>query len=284
MNGWKTSLLIVLTVGFAGAVMLSTRGIAPYWAIPIAAAVGLILGISSLFEKRSNKRSFAEAERFRAGFAFKSEKEERKYYDWCAKHPPARPSEDMKSDLISRYRAPRIIAELLGVLCLGLLEIVLFKERAEGQEDAAWLVYLVLGAMIVLLYFALSGIFGIKARRLYGMLSDRPDFQSIRRSYTESAVIGHPVSYISIGSEYITLVTSKGVAPVRCSEICRVCRAIVLTAYYTNSAYTGSKESYFIKLYTTAEYRIQLTKPEMIQAYDLLKRAGLPADDTIDIR
>ena len=170
------------------------------------------------------------------------------------------------------------------MLCLGLLEIVLFKERAEGQEDAAWLVYLVLGAMIVLLYFALSGIFGIKARRLFAILSDRSDFQSIQRSYTESAVIGHPVSYISIGSEYITLVTSKGVAPVRCSEISRVCRAIVLTAYYTNSAYTGSKESYFIKLYTTAEYRIQLTKPEMIQAYDLLKRAGLPADDTIDIR
>ena len=280
----KTAILVFAVSCVFAAVLTQARGLPWFVTVILCAVVGIVLFGSMLLEKRDNKKSFAEAERFRAGFAFKSEKEERKYYDWCAKHPPARPSEDMKSDLISRYRAPRIIAELLGVLCLGLLEVFLFKEKAEGHSEAAWLVYLVLGLMILLLYFALSGIFGIKARRLYGMLSDRPDFQSIRRSYTEGAVIGHPVSYISIGSEYITLVTSKGVAPVRCSEICRVCRAIVLTAYYTNSAYTGSKESYFIKLYTTAEYRIQLTKPEMIQAYDLLKRAGLPADDTIDIR
>ncbi|MBQ7187045.1 MAG: hypothetical protein IJR91_05370 [Ruminococcus sp.] len=280
----KTAILVFAVSCVFAAVLTQARGLPWFVTVILCAVVGIVLFGSMLLEKRDNKKSFAEAERFRAGFAFKSEKEERKYYDWCAKHPPARPSEDMKSDLISRYRAPRIIAELLGVLCLGLLEVFLFKEKAEGHSEAAWLVYLVLGLMILLLYFALSGIFGIKARRLYGMLSDRPDFQSIRRSYTEGAVIGHPVSYICLGSEYITLVTAKGVLPVRCSEICRVCRAIVLTAYYTNSAYTGSKESYFIKLYTTAEYRIQLTKPEMIQAYDLLKRAGLPADDTIDIR
>ena len=273
MYGWKSSLFVVLIVGIGGAVMLSTQGIAPYWAAPIAGVVALVFVITGIWEHRENRKSFAEAENFKAGYAFKNQNEEQKYYAWAEKHPPTPPSTNMLADLIGRYRAPRLVAELLGVLALGAIEVILFKERAEGREEPG-VIYIVLGGMILLLYFALSNIFGFRARRYYCRLSDRPDFLNVERSYTDGIIIGHHISYISIGSEYITLVTTKGVIPVRRGDIVRVCRANVLTAYYTNSVYSGKKESYFIKLYTSGEVRVQLNKFEMIQAYELLKQRG----------
>ena len=278
----KTAVLVFAVSCVFAAVLTQARGLPWFVAVILCAIVGIVLFGSMLLERRDNRKSFDEAARFRSGDAFKSRKEEQKYRVWSEKHPPVRPEQDMLRDLIVRYRAPRVIAELLGVLALGLAEIILFREKAEGRGEP-FVIYIVLGLMILLLYFAVSNIFGIRARRFFGRVSDRPDFLNIQRSYSEGAVIGHHISYINIGSEYITLVTPKAVIPVKRSGISRVCRAIVLTAYYTNSAYTGSKESYFIKLCTDAEYRIRLKKFEMIQAYELLKRAGLPADDTIEM-
>ena len=279
----KSAALVFAVSCLFAAVLTQSRGLPWYVTVIICAGLGIVLFGSILLEKRDNRKSLGEAEKFRAGYAFKDPGEEQKYSVWCEKHPPSYPEQDMLRDLIGRYRAPRLIAELLGVLALGLTEIILFREKAEGRGEPA-VIYIVLGLMILLLYFAASNIFGIRARRFYGRISGRPDFLRIRRSYSEGTVIGHHISYINIGSEYITLVTRKAVIPVNRSEIGRVCRANVLTAYYTNSAYTGSKESYFIKLYAGAEYRVQLRKFEMIQAYELLKRAGLPADDTIEMR
>ena len=247
----KSAALVFAVSCLFAAVLTQSRGLPWYVTVIICAGLGIVLFGSILLEKRDNRKSLGEAEKFRAGYAFKDPGEEQKYSVWCEKHPPSYPEQDMLRDLIGRYRAPRLIAELLGVLALGLTEIILFREKAEGRGEPA-VIYIVLGLMIL--------------------------------SYSEGTVIGHHISYINIGSEYITLVTRKAVIPVNRSEIGRVCRANVLTAYYTNSAYTGSKESYFIKLYAGAEYRVQLRKFEMIQAYELLKRAGLPADDTIEMR
>ena len=264
--------------------MLQTQGIAPYWAIPIAAVVAAVMGISAYFDHRANKKSFKEAENFKAGYAFKDPREEEKYRRWIQKDRRQRPAGSMLSDIISRYRSARIAAYLFGVLGLGFIELILFQEKSEGKGEPA-VMYLVLGGMILLLYLAVSGIVGIKARRLYGRLSERPDFMNIERSYTEGFVVGLPRSCINIGSEYITLILPRAVIPLKRSEIVRVCRADVLTAYYTNSIYSGSKDSYFIKLYTdSAEYRVQLKKFTMIYAYDILKASGLPSDDTIDMR
>ena len=284
MNDWKTTVVVVLTIGLGGAVMLSSQGIAPYWAIPVAAAVGIVMAVAAYFDNRANKRSFKEAEQFSAGYAFKNPAEEQKYRRWAEKDHRERPAASMLSDLIARYRSPRIAAYLLGVLGLGLIEIILFKEKAEGKGEP-FVIYLVLGGMLLLLYFAVSDIAGIKARRLYGRLEQRPDFMSIERSYNDGIVIGQPRSCINLGSEYITLIIPSAVIPIKRSELVRVCRADVLTAYYTNSIYTGSNDSYFIKFYTgSAEYRVQFKKFLMIYAYDILKAAGLPADDTIDMR
>ena len=283
MNDWKSALFITVGVAGGGAVILASQGISALWIIPFAAVVGIVLFVSVLWERRDNKKSFVEAEKFKAGYAFKDQREEQKYYAWAERHPPARSEESVLSDLILRYRAPRLITELLGVLALGLIEIILFKERAEGRDEPG-VIYIVMGLMILLLYFALSNIFGFKARRFHSRLTERPDYLSIERSYTDGMLIGRAPSYINIGSEYIILITPKAVIPVKRSEITRVARANVLTAYYTNSIYSGSKESYFIKVHTNAVYSVQLNKFQMIQAYDLLKRAGLPADDTIDMR
>ena len=72
--------------------MLQTQGIAPYWAIPIAAVVAAVMGISAYFDHRANKKSFKEAENFKAGYAFKDPREEEKYRRWIQKdrrQPPA---------------------------------------------------------------------------------------------------------------------------------------------------------------------------------------------------
>ncbi|MBR4555432.1 MAG: hypothetical protein IKO27_07550 [Ruminococcus sp.] len=287
MNGWKSTLLVTVVVGAGGAVMLSTQDVPPYWAILIAAAVALIMFLMDWWERRDDKKSFEEARKFEAGYAFKDQREEQKYYAWAESHPPRQPSKNMLSDLIARYRTPGCAAEFLGVVALGLIEIILFKEKAEGKGEPA-VIYIVMGGMIILLYLGLSNLFGFKARRLYGKLEELPNFEHIRRSYADGLMVGRPmnrIGYISIGSEYITLIASKGIAPIDRSLITRVCRANMLTAYYTNDVYTGRKESYFIKVYAASgQYRVQLTKFQMVQAYELLKRAGLPCDDTIEMR
>ena len=283
MENWKTTAITAAALVVAAVVMSQVSDVPLYITLPVFAVVGAVLIIATIIEYRDNKKSFDEAARFRAGYAFKNQREENKYYAWAEKHPPQHPSQNMLRDLINRYRAPRLVAELLGVLALGLVEIVLFKERAEGRGEEG-VIYIVLGLMILLLYFALSNIFGFKARRFYNRLTDMPEFLNIERSYQEGLMVGSSPSFLNIGSEYIILLTPKAVIPVKRSEIQRVCRATVLTAYYTNSIYSGTKETHFIKVYSSVQQRVQLKKFSMILAYELLKSTGLPADDTIDMR
>ncbi len=282
----STVLVYVVSCGFA-VVMLQTRGIPLPVTILICVIAGVILFGAMLYEKKDNKSSFKVAEQLKAGNAFRTERELLKYQKWAAAHSCETPEKSMLSDLIARYRRPRIIAELLGVLALGVIEIVLFKEKSEGRGEPA-VIFIVLGAMILLLYFAVSGIVGIKARRLYGRLTDLPDFPEIERSYMQGQIIGSYGGFIDLGSRYLTLITSKDIIPIPLENIVRLCRADVLTAYYTNSVYVGNEDSYFIRAYVSGMplgvYSVQMKKFPMAAAFELLRASGLPCDDTIEMR
>ena len=286
MSGWKYTLIIFVTLVAAGIVMISATDMPWYIVLPVFGIVGIALLISIYFEHCDNKKSFEEAKKFSAGYAFKSPREEQRYAAWTAKHQPVPAGRDMLADMISRFRTPRIASYLLGVLALGLIEIILFKEKSEGRGEPG-VIYIVLGVMLLLLYLAVADIAGVKARRFYNRLTDRQDFASVERSYTEGVIVGVPRNYINIGPDYIIAVTPKGAAPLRRSDVVKISRADVLTAYYTNSIYSGSKDSYFIKIYTSVApnlYSVQMNKFNMLMAYEVLKASGLPADDTIEMR
>ena len=99
--------------------------------------------------------------------------------------------------------------------------------------------------------------------------------------------MGAPRNYINIGERYVFAIVPKGVFPIEREHIIEVRRADVLTAYYTNSVYTGRKDTYLIKIFTDyggQHLSVQMSKFDMLMAYEVLKASGIPADDTIEMK
>ena len=271
-----------------------SEGISWYICLPIGLIMGVVISAYSFWEFYSDKKSFDDAKRLKSGQMFKSDASEERYRRRAAKHEPAAPKGSMLSDMIARYRSPAIAYELLGTLALGLIVIILIGEEKEGKSEP-FVKYIVIGGMVLLLYLAVSGIIGLKARRFYLKLSDRPDFGRIERSYMGSRIIGSSGNVMVMGDEFITLLVPNMVIPMKRSEIETVRRAAVLGgANYNGTALGTESEQYFINFYLPestalsssampAVYKIKLSKFDMQRAYDLLKENGLPAEETIDL-
>ena len=160
----------------------------------IIAAIGafaVIMTIITIIQQREDKKSFTDAQRLKDGRIFTSEKESLRYEKWLERRKPQFPGKNMRSDLIARFRRPRIAAELFGAFALVPVLLILFKERSEGKEEPG-VIYIVIGGMILLVCLAAAEIFGVKARRFYLCFTDRPDFRLIEQDYMRSEIIGQP--------------------------------------------------------------------------------------------
>ena len=253
----------------------------------IIAAIGafaVIMTIITIIQQREDKKSFTDAQRLKDGRIFTSEKESLRYEKWLERRKPQFPGKNMRSDLIARFRRPRIAAELFGAFALVPVLLILFKERSEGKEEPG-VIYIVIGGMILLVCLAAAEIFGVKARRFYLCFTDRPDFRLIEQDYMRSEIIGQPAEWLSLGGRYLILMTPKYAVAVPRSEVSRVCRAQLLKDQCSGAALTDG-DVFFIRVYTAsgAAYFIHMSKFNTQYAFDLLERSGLPADSTIEIR
>lgn len=286
MNAGIASIAVLISIGLGVA-----QGIEWYICVPIALIMLVVIFFISYWQHRDNVKSFKTADELRAGQLFRTAAGERRYQRFAEKHQPGSPKKDMKSDLIARYRSPAIALELLGALLLGLILIVLFAEEREGNGEPG-VKYIVIGGIIILLYLAASGLFGLKARRFYLKLSDRPDYERLERSYMGSKIVGACGNAVSIGDEFITLITPGEIIPIKRADIILARRADVVGGTYFNGKAVGSdSEMYFINFYRNPDSptapqisKVHLSKLNVQLAFEALKESGIPTEESIDMR
>ncbi|MBR6044317.1 MAG: hypothetical protein IKP47_01650 [Ruminococcus sp.] len=270
-----------------------SQGISWMICVPVGAVFFVIVILVSLYDEHKNKSSFKEAEKLKAGDAFKNASEQRRYEQWYEKHEPKFPKKDMLTDLKSRYRSAAIAAEVLGAFLL-LLALIPMHYEEQRDPEAAFVKYILIAGAVALLCLAASGMFGIKANRFYLRLTDRSDFHAIERSYMNSRIIGMTANAIVIGDEYLTLITPYGVIPITLGSIAVIRRADVLgNADYNGHTVSAQADMYFIKIYLRldggltpgmrAVWRVRLNKFAMQQAYEILEHKGLPVEETIEL-
>ena len=290
-----------MTVGIVAVAVLISMGLAMsqgikwYIYVPVGGIMFVVVTIITLWELKKNKDSFAEAERLRQGQHFKSDAQEARYQRYCERHPLKAPKKNMQSDMALRYRSPALVFELLGALLLVLILIILFEEE-KRDPDSAGVKYIVIGVIVVLLYFAASNIFGFKSKRFYLKLTDDPEFDRIERSYMNSTLLGTAQNYISIGEEFITLLVPNAVIPIKRSEIAVVRRADVIGGTnYNGKLLSGEAELFFLNFYVDRAVpgstdtravlcKVRLTRFDMQRAFELLRDSGVNTEEQIDLK
>ena len=274
------------------AVLGIAKGISWKICVPVSAVFFVGCIIINIIQEHGNQKSFKTAASLENGVAFKNERQQTKYSKWKERDHTERPKDTMLADIIARYRSRSIVWEFVGAAALGMILIIAYAEIENAVR------YILVGGIILLIYFGCSDICGIRARRLYNAVSERPDFEAIERSYAESTLIGIPKNYISVSSKYIILLTPKMVIPIYRENIAFIRRAYVIgNPSYNGAASSGisDAEKYFIRVYlnTAADHNafspppywcVMLGKFKTELAFEALENSGYPTDHSIDAR
>lgn len=287
-------ILIHLATGLACVAFVAgleiTQGMEWYVAVTISGIAFIIWTVIVLATAYQDKNSFAEAQKLEGGNAFKSDRERARYARWSRKDRVSRPNGKPLSDIVGRYRSRVIFFELLGAIILLPILIGFYSELETGVK------FILLGLILLLVYLACSDIFGIRARRLYGRLAERQDFEEIERCYTESSIVGIPKNHIAFSDKYIILLTPKQIIPIPRECISHVSRAdIIGGTSYNGSAVSAESELFFIRVYlskplsasllpTANMYCVRLYKFECQLAFELAAKYGYPTSEAIEMK
>ena len=292
-KGITETIIFALAACAVAVIMGLAKGIPWTISVPVAAVFFVLCVIISIAQEHSNKKSFKTAADLENGIAFKNENQHKHYEKWKEQKPHfEKPKGSMLGDIIIRYRSWSIAWEIIGGLILLFILWIVYNELE------IYVRYILLGGAIILFYLAFSDIFGIRARRLYNRLTSLPDFADIEKSYMENVLIGSPKNWISVGREYLILVTPKIIIPIHHNRAAVIRRAYIVGETNYNGALTSAasgSEKHFIRVYMTSSvdareyalpvyYSVLLDKYLAELAFEMLADLGYPADPSIDAR